>query len=101
MLIREMMELRYSTRRRLQVCSVDSFQGMEADYVILSTCAQKSRMSPHVADKERACVAMSRGKRRLIILGNKRTLKSNDLWAGMLKAMTTLTGNCPSVVAIR
>ena len=101
MLIREMMELRYSTRRRLQVCSVDSFQGMEADYVILSTCAQKSRMSPHVADKERACVAMSRGKRRLIILGNKRTLQSNDLWAGMLKAMTTFTGNCLSVVAIR
>ena len=97
-LLRHMMQ---SSGHNLRVYSVDSYQGMEADYVILSTCAQRKNMSPHIADKERACVAMSRGKNRLIILGNPRTLHGNDLWSGMLQVMRKISGNALGNAAIQ
>ena len=98
MLIRQLMK---RSQNGIVVCTLDSFQGLQAEYVIVSTCAQFSNMSQHVKNKERACVAASRAKLRLIILGKERTFLQNTFWAGMLKQMSTLTGNELSDVAVR
>ena len=47
--------------RRLMFSTVDGYQGKEADYVIVSTCAQKFDVSGYVGEKERTNVAISRG----------------------------------------
>ena len=97
MVIRELLA---RTGYHLKVCTVDSYQGMEADFVVLSTCAQHKTVRDHVADKKRACVAMSRGKYRLVILGNKRTLFESTLWTGMLSEMTKIYGDSVGAAAV-
>ena len=67
------------------VCTIDSFQGKEADYVIVSMCAQGMTMSPHLQDRKRGCVATSGGKRRLIILGDRESLLRSRLWKEILQ----------------
>ena len=86
--------------RFVQVCTVDSYQGKEAEYVLISTCAQDI-VCPFLLDRKRACVATSRGKRRLIVLGNRHTLEKNVLWAGILKRMTCIVGMTCSERAVR
>ena len=67
---------------------------------MVSTCLQKS-LTPHMVERVRACVASSRGKRRLIILGNRLVLKQNALWSEMLRYMVHVEGNNCSDVAVR
>ena len=85
----------------MKVCTVDGYQGKEADYVVISTCAQKDSMSGHLAQMERACVATSRGKFRLIILGNRAVLQTNALWRAILRRMKHVEGNVCCDEAVR
>ena len=100
----QIMEIRKqmaSSQYSFQVCTVDSYQGMEADYVVLSTCSQQRKLNPFVADKKRACVAVSRGKCRLIILGNPQRLLGNTLWRGMLSKMRSIIGDFVLIDAVQ
>ena len=65
----------------IKVSTVDAFQGAERDVIILSTVRSTA---PHASDNEsfissktRMCVALSRGKRHLIIVGDLHMLKAD------------------------
>ena len=87
--------------RNLRVSTVDSYQGKEVDYVVLSTCAQNNSMSWYLAMLERACVACSRGKYRLILLGHRRVLMKVDPWKQILGYMVPIEGKFCDEHAVR
>ena len=59
----------------VKVKTVDDFQGEESDVIILSTVRSNDRSSiGHVAIAHRVCVALSRARRGLVILGNKQCI---------------------------
>ena len=74
----------------LKVETVDGIQGGEADYVILSMvrCSTNSNLN-FLAQKNRLCVALSRAKQLLLIVGNTRTFKTSgcDLLKSLLKVL--------------
>ena len=70
--------------RNLRVMSVDSAQGCEADVVILSCVrCNHEREIGFLHNKKRICVALSRAKERLIIIGNSVTLRVNQIWSSL------------------
>ena len=67
--------------RSVRVTTVDSAQGSEADVVMLSMvrCNLRSDVG-FLANQNRAVVAISRAKERLIIVGNEETVAARGLW---------------------
>lgn len=75
--------------------TVDGFQGREVDIVILSTvraleaCSTAAQVNAgrigFVADVRRMNVALTRAKLSLWIMGNTRTLQTNQSWAALVK----------------
>lgn len=78
--------------------TVDGFQGREVDILILSTVraaedprridssrVNSSNRIGFVADVRRMNVALTRAKISLWILGNARTLRTNDSWAALIR----------------
>ncbi|KAJ8535753.1 hypothetical protein K7X08_034154 [Anisodus acutangulus] len=75
--------------------TVDGFQGREVDIVILSTvraieaCSNATQVNSSrigfVADVRRMNVALTRAKLSLWIMGNARTLRTNQNWAALVK----------------
>lgn len=62
---------------RLRVGTVDAFQGMEFDVVFLSLVRSNDRgVFGHVTHPNRLCVAMSRQKRLLIVVGDDDMLRA-------------------------
>ncbi len=59
--------------------TVDSFQGSEANIVILSTVITKSAESTFLTDFRRVNVALSRAKDMLLIFGNKNILERLEI----------------------
>ena len=55
---------------RLRIGSVDSFQGMEFDFVFLSVVRSEKSFG-FLRSVNRLCVSMSRQKKCLIVVGNK------------------------------
>lgn len=84
-----------STMDDMELNTVDGFQGREVDILILSTvrAAEPSSAAPgsnsssigFVADVRRMNVALTRAKFSLWILGNARTLQTNQNWAALVK----------------
>lgn len=78
----------------MELNTVDGFQGREVDILILSTvrAAEPSSSAPgnnssrigFVADVRRMNVALTRAKLSLWILGNARTLQTNQNWAALV-----------------
>ena len=73
----------------IKVSTVDAFQGAERDVIILSTVRSTA---PHASDNEsfissktRMCVALSRGKRHLIIVGDLHMLKQTARWSTVVQ----------------
>jgi regulator of nonsense transcripts 1 len=70
----------------IEIASVDSFQGGERDYIILS-CVRANRHSAigFLKDPRRLNVAITRAKMGLIIIGSARVLAANKLWYALIK----------------
>ena len=70
----------------VEVLTVDACQGSEFNYVALSTV----RRNPHktlgfVKDQQRICVAISRARIKLIIVGHANTRSGNGDWRAVKK----------------
>jgi regulator of nonsense transcripts 1 len=70
----------------IEIASVDSFQGGERDYIILS-CVRHNRHRTigFLKDPRRLNVAITRAKMGLIIIGSARVLAGNKLWYHLIR----------------
>jgi superfamily I DNA and/or RNA helicase len=65
-------------RSSIKVGSVEAFQGLERDFIILSTVVTKP--SRFVSNECRVNVAISRAKKQLVVVCHKRTLLEDPVW---------------------
>eukprot|EP00980_Cylindrotheca_fusiformis_P009826 scaffold2164_cov106-Cylindrotheca_fusiformis.AAC.9 len=71
--------------QHVRVGTVDSFQGQEREIVIFSAVRSNSRKElGFLRDSRRLCVAITRAKQGLILIGDPSTLQSCRHWAALL-----------------
>ena len=72
---RRLQKLLNTDRPDVRIMTVDSAQGSESDYVLMSCvrCNKRGQVG-HVADHRRVNVAMSRARKQLIVFGSAKTL---------------------------
>jgi len=88
-LIRRLLRQR-ATLQDVRLCPVDNYQGEENDIILLSlvrSCSSQDAKPPgigFVRDENRICVALSRAKIGLYLVGNFQHLSRNsELWSRM------------------
>ncbi|XP_072479659.1 5'-3' DNA helicase ZGRF1 isoform X4 [Notamacropus eugenii] len=69
--------------KAVQVSTVDAFQGAEKEIIILS-CVRTKQVG-FIDSEKRMNVALTRGKRHLLIVGNLDCLKKNRLWGQVIQ----------------
>ncbi|CAE7940687.1 HCS1 [Symbiodinium sp. KB8] len=76
----------------VEVLTVDACQGSEFDFVILSTVrANRDLRLGFVKDAQRICVATSRSRLQLFIVGHRQTLCADGDWKQVYEACTAAT----------
>ena len=85
---------RVKEENRIEINSVDGFQGREKDVVIFSSVRCNNIQHRNVksvigfvADERRLNVAITRAKKSLIIFGNSATLSVDSMWANFIKSL--------------
>ncbi|XP_038611146.1 protein ZGRF1 isoform X6 [Tachyglossus aculeatus] len=73
----------YPNIKAVQVSTVDAFQGAEKEVIVLS-CV-RTRQFGFIDSERRTNVALTRGKRHLLIVGNLACLKKNRLWGNVIQ----------------
>lgn len=82
----DQVDLLKSRIKNIEIKTVDGFQGREKEIMIISTVRSNEEMNiGFLNDLRRLNVAITRGKRKLIIIGNSYTLKSNKTYAKLIK----------------
>ncbi|CAD6227488.1 GSCOCG00001175001-RA-CDS [Cotesia congregata] len=71
-----------SKRKKIEVNTVDSFQGSECDVIVMS-CVRSEGIG-FVKDPHRLCVSVTRAKHSLIMCGNFNTFRINETWENLL-----------------
>jgi hypothetical protein len=86
---------RYFVHPGFRICTVDASQGSESDIVVLSCvrCNHKHEIG-FLAHPNRVCVALSRARERLVVVGSSKTLTAKSGMWGALFAASFIT---PSV----
>ncbi|XP_053108908.1 protein ZGRF1 isoform X2 [Hemicordylus capensis] len=69
--------------KAVQVSTVDAFQGAEKEIIVLS-CV-RTRQVGFIDSEKRVNVALTRGKRHLLIVGNLNCLRKNKLWGYIIQ----------------
>jgi regulator of nonsense transcripts 1 len=73
--------------QNVRVGTVDSFQGQETDVVVFSAVRSNPMQElGFLRDSRRLCVAITRAKRGLILVGDQTVLKSCRHWAALLES---------------
>lgn len=74
-----------SLYKGLEIASVDSFQGREKDFIIMSCVRSSEDLGiGFLSDPRRLNVSITRAKYGLIIVGNARVLSKNQIWCNLL-----------------
>lgn len=72
-------------RERLEVDTVDAFQGREKDFVIISTVrSNRFQQVGFLKDSRRMNVGLTRAKHGVVIIGNRHTLENEPMWNEMI-----------------
>jgi len=79
---------RYTPKETFKVSSVDGFQGQERECIIFSTV--RTDGVGFSQDVQRLCVALTRAKYTLMIVGNYNNLNRSRAWSGFLEYLTNM-----------
>ncbi|KAJ1826595.1 hypothetical protein LPJ70_007710, partial [Coemansia sp. RSA 2708] len=78
-------------RSRVQVSTVDAYQGSERDIIIIS-CVRTEKIG-FIANPNRVNVALSRARHHCLVLGCRRLLQTNGMWRSIIEYCRGDTGN--------
>ena len=77
--------MRQALYAEIEVASVDSFQGREKDYIILSCVRSNEHQGiGFLSDPRRLNVALTRARYGLVVMGNPRVLSKQPVWSALL-----------------